>query len=222
MNIVLTTYNRYSYLKRSLTSLFKTQFENDTLWAYDDGSREDPRTTELLKNLKDKDNLTIKVKLSPVHLGCDYRVYNSVMNTLEHTDDKFIFLLDSDGIYNPRWLNLVKTELEELNDESVAALSIFNSPSHDTLDEYNKELNAKRSVGGFAVALNREVFEKLNPNLVLPNHSGFSWDWQLIDIANEMNYKLLCTKSSYAQHVGVSGIHSNSTLYDKAEDFVGE
>jgi len=225
MNIVLTTYNRHSYLNRSLDSLLKCDFENDKLWIYDDKSAPTTKVPNLLKSIEPPVGLEIKTELSKIHLGCDLRVFNSVRETLEQTNDEFIFLLDSDGIYNPSWVPFVKDKIDELFRTSaypIAALSIYNSDNHLIVEDYDKDLLEKNSMGGFALALNREVFHKINPSVVLPQHNSFSWDWQFVKIANNMGYKLLCSRQSYAQHIGVVGAHSNPSAFDQTSNFIGE
>ena len=71
MNIAMTCYNRYSYLLRSIKSLFNSNFDEPTkLYLFDDNS-EDPKVKKLLESLGSKDNLEVNLIFNKKNIGCD-------------------------------------------------------------------------------------------------------------------------------------------------------
>ena len=222
MNLSLTTFNRVGYLTQSISSLLNTDFSTPTTLRIFDDHSEDPRVLEIFKSIPKIDNLEIEFYTNTRNLGCDLNVNQAIKKSFEFCEDKFVVVLDSDGLYNPNWLNFIKRKTEELKDEKIAAISIFDTPSHAVIGKYDDDLNEKGNVGGFAVALNREVYEKVDPEVILEGHSTFCWDWQFIRRAEEMNYKRLCSKRSYAQHIGAYGVHSNGSKFEFAKNFTYE
>ena len=71
MNIVLPTYNRLDYLKRSVASLLASEMdEDDCVWIYDDASTEQGVKEFLLKH----ESFRFKIKSNEKNLGCDHNV----------------------------------------------------------------------------------------------------------------------------------------------------
>ena len=218
MNIVLPTYNRLDYLKRSLGSLLLTDIEEDCLWAYDDASSERGVKDFLLEHECPK----FKIHFNERNLGCDHNVYQSIKKTFERTDDQFLTVTDPDAIYHPEWLSFIKRKLADHND--IGLLSVFNTENHPERGVCeDAELCEKKSVGGLALAINRDIFEKVDPNVILDRHSHFCWDWQCVTLCNKMGYKILCSKDSYVDHIGFVGVHSRREGQgDQAQNFLGE
>ena len=218
MNIILTTFNRYDYLKPSLESLYRSEFaEADVIWIYDDNS--DKEVKELLLTYENSTAPKTELHFNNENLGCDLNVYRSIKKTLEKTNEDFIVVTDSDALYNSGWLSFIKKELA-WHGNKVGMLSAFNTDGHPTKHEFSKTLVKKGGVGGLAVALNRKVFDLIDPTLVLPGHSCFCWDWQFIELCNNMNYDILCSKDSYVEHIGKFGVHSMGRT-DLAQNFLG-
>ena len=218
MNIVLTTYNRYEYLEPSLRSLYSSIFsQEDSIWIYDDCST-DPKIKTLLTEHSRKTPET-HLHFNEQNLGCDLNVYHSIKRTFEKTNEDFIVVTDSDAIYNDQWLSFLKSQL--LMYPRVGMLSVFNSPkAHAVKYEINERLVKKDSVNGLGVALNRKVFENIDPTVILSGHRCFCWDWQFITLCNNMGYDILCSKNSYIEHIGKFGVHSKGRI-DLAENFLG-
>ncbi len=215
MNVAMTCYNRYSYLLRSIKSLFNTNFNEPTnLFIFDDAS-EDVRIKKLLESLGRKENLNVNITYNKKNIGCDPNMLLSIKVAFDNTDDDYVITTDSDAIYNPEWYNNLKDRTLEIK-ENIAGVSTFNTPSHPTIKEYNEHLVEKESLGGFALAINRDLFKQISSNQP-------SWDWTFTKIAKEQNLKMLCTKDSYADHIGKYGVHSiQGDEGDEAQNFLGE
>ena len=215
MNVAMTCYNRYSYLLRSIKSLFNTNFNEPTnLFIFDDAS-EDVRIKKLLESLGRKENLNVNITYNKKNIGCDPNMLLSIKVAFDNTDDDYVITTDSDAIYNPEWYNNLKDRTLEIK-ENIAGVSTFNTPSHPTIKEYNEHLVEKESLGGFALAINRDLFKQISSNQP-------SWDWTFTKIAKEQNLKMLCTKDSYADHIGKYGVHSiQGDEGDEGQNVLGE
>jgi len=215
MNIGMTTYNRYSYLLRSIKSLFSTTFNDPTnLFIFDDAS-EDARIKKLLESLGHKENLNVNIIYNKKNIGCDPNMLLSIKEAFKNTDDDYVITTDSDAIYNPEWYNNLKKRTLETQGK-ISGVSTFNTPSHPTIGDYNEHLVEKESLGGFALAIKREVFEQIPSN-------QRSWDWLFTELSRDQGYKMLCTKDSYAEHIGKYGVHSvQGDEGDEAQNFLGE
>ena len=215
MNVAMTCYNRYSYLLRSIKSLFNTNFNEPTnLFIFDDAS-EDVRIKKLLESLGRKENLNVNITYNKKNIGCDPNMLLSIKVAFDNTDDDYVITTDSDAIYNPEWYNNLKDRTLEIK-ENIAGVSTFNTPGHPTIKEYNEHLVEKEYLGEFALAINRDLFKQISSNQP-------SWDWTFTKIAKEQNLKMLCTKDSYADHIGKYGVHSiQGDEGDEAQNFLGE
>lgn len=215
MNIAMTCYNRYSYLLRSIKSLFNTNFDEPTnVYLFDDNS-EDNRVKKLLESLGHKDNLKLHITYNKKNIGCDPNMLLSIKTAFDNTDKNFVITTDSDAIYHPDWYTNLRDRTLEVQ-EKIAGVSTFNTPAHPTIADYNEHLVEKESLGGFALAISRELFSQIPLNQP-------SWDWTFTKIAQQQNLKMLCTKNSYADHIGVHGVHSTGEDEgDKAQNFLGE
>lgn len=210
MNAVLTIYNRFDYVNAFFGSFFQSNLENlDKLTIFDDYSTEDS-IVELLKGISNISEPEISIYRNPSNLGCDLNVFTAINHGFEETEDDFIMVLDSDALLKKEWLDVIIKQLEKVKNEKVGALSIFNTNNHLAIKDYDDELLEKHSLGGFCVALNRYIFNKMT------DHN--CWDWRFMDICKDENYKVLCTKISYAQHIGNYGVHSHGGG-DKAINF---
>jgi glycosyltransferase involved in cell wall biosynthesis len=207
----LTTYNRYDILKESLNSLSKTNFPDNCCLMIQDDYSTDIRIRSLLDSLK----LEIPVKLcyNSENLGCDRNVMSSITNAFNSTDEDYVLVLDSDAFYHPDWLN--KT-LELLEEDSIGMATTFNTPKHPVIKEEDRYYQ-KRSLGGFCVALRRDVFENIPDTL--------EWDWKANMVCGQMGLKIITSKESYVEHIGVVGTHcrpGSGKTADKANNFIGD
>ena len=64
---------------------------------------------------------------------------------------------------------------------------------------------------------NKSVYDKIIKNVLIKSDN--SWDWDVVNETIKYNIKLITTKPSCIQHIGVSGLNSNKNRYDTADDF---
>lgn len=209
--LCLTTYNRYEILKQSLDSLNKTNFpENCYLFIKDDCST-DERVINLLNTYKF--NVKRSMTFNPENLGCDLNVLSCMEQGFTQETD-YVFVLDSDAYYHPEWLNKNIELLEKENNIGMAGT--FNMEKHEVLEDKGDYV-IKKSIGGFSVAVHRKIFENIPKEI--------EWDWKATRICKELGYKILATKESYSEHLGIIGTHAsveNNKLGGRTSNFVGD
>jgi glycosyltransferase involved in cell wall biosynthesis len=213
MYFALTTYNRKEVLEKSLESLIKTDFpENSNLIISDDKSSPDviDYISSMFKNpIK---NLSIKLIFNNINVGCDRNMIRVIRDCFFESNDQFVITIDSDAIYNPKWIYKL-LEAKESIKGPIGMLGVFNTSSHGPGEFYNDYVVKKKSMGGFVVMLNKDLFFSKSLNTL-------SWDWSYVDICKNSSYGIFCTKNSYADHIGHIGVHSNGSNIDRASNFI--
>jgi len=217
MHFALTTFNRLDILKTSLESLLKSDFPPDShLIVSDDGSSKDVKDYITESFERTIPNLTVKIFLNKINVGCDLNMFRVIRECLFDTKDKYIVTIDSDAIYNPKWIRkLIEAKSQITDGIEIGMLGVFNTPNHPTIKDYNDSIVIKKSMGGFTVMLNRDIF-------LYRTLSAISWDWSYVGLCNKFKCGIFCTKKSYADHIGTVGFHTTSTSFDRAKDFIPE
>jgi len=222
MEILLTTFNRSKYLKKSVESLLKSDLGDSTIHIYDDSS-EEPKTLSILESLKSHPQ--IKTSFNKLNLGCDLNITLSARDIIEKTGCEYIITTDSDTIYNKNWLNFLKGQfLKPGITDFAAAISLFNAPAHPVAGVFDDDLNVKESIGGMTVAVRSSYFFDMDESTDTLNKPWFCWDWEVVYAAQEKGELLLCSKTSMVSHIGKYGAHSRGADggWDQCEDFIGE
>ena len=215
MWLALTTCNRFEVLQLSIHSLLRSSFPEGTHLLISDDCSSDKKAVEFLKIMSSVkiNNLTIETIFREKRLGCDSNMVETIKSCFIKSNDPFVVTIDSDAIYNPQWLNKL-IEAKNTVTDKIGMLTIYDSNWHGSRGSYNDILNKKDDVGGFACMLNRDIF--MSPEIKVT-----SWDWSYVNLCKKLNYLILSTKVSYAQHIGKSGEHSDgSSNWDHAENFV--
>lgn len=215
MYYALTTYNRLNILTLSLESLVQCEFPPDShLIVSDDCSS--PDVQKFIKDTFSKPikNLDVKLIFNKINVGCDRNMVRVIRECFLKSNDKFVISIDSDAIYNPRWIHKLLSAKEQIK-ENIGMLGVFNTTNHSVVGDYNEDILIKESLGGFAVLLNKDVF--LHPSLNFQ-----SWDWSYVMLCGRLKYRIFCTKKSYAEHIGVIGTHSEHGGGDQATNFIAQ
>ena len=212
VTLCLTTYNRYEILKESLSSLAETKFPVNCQLIIKDDCSTDCRVKQLLDNYSP--GIPVQVIYNEKNLGCDLNVISSIENAFNNTKDNYVMVLDSDAYYHPEWLEKTLDMISVIGDLGMG--TTFNTPKHPV--QYEKDGYAfKKSMGGFCVALRREIFDMLPREI--------EWDWKANYICNKTGFKIATTLDSYIEHIGVIGTHckpGDGKIADKALNFLGD
>ncbi len=221
MEVLLTTFNRAKYLKPSIDSLLNSDIGDSTIHVYDDCS-DQPKALDIVKSLEQHPRF--EVNYNKTNLGCDFNIVQAARKVIEKTGCNYIVTTDSDTLYNKNWLNFLESQVEKPGvEDSVAAISLFNAPSHPVVGEFDDELNVKESLGGMTVAVKSSYFFEMDETTDTLNKPWFCWDWEVVYSSQDKGELLLCSKSSMVQHIGRFGAHSRGDgHFDTSEDFIGE
>ncbi len=217
-DIAMTVFNRSEVLRRSLNSLSETKTDYiHNLYISDDNST-DPEVELILKEFveKTRNKFSVHISRNESRLGCDKNMCQVIKHTFKESGQNFIITIDSDVLYNKNWLNFMQQCKEEMiANKKIAAVSLYDSVVHSSVESYNDVLNIKSSIGGLCALLNKEVFDNIK--------KIESWDWEFVRVAKEMKMTLLCVKKSFIQHIGQYGTHSpDGKMYDFSNTFVDE
>lgn len=217
MWLALTTCDRFDVCETSINSLMKSDFPEDTHLIIADDCSSDNRVKMLLYAISNKfhKNLTIKIIFRTQRFGCDRNMISTIKAAFEKSSDEYVVTIDSDAIYNPKWLKKL-IEAKDSVSGKIGMLSAYDSIWHKPKAPYNDLLNVKADVGGFACMVNRDL-------IMSPELKTESWDWSYIELCRKHDYLILGTKVSYVQHIGKHGAHSDgSDVYDHSETFVSD
>ena len=216
--IVLCCYNRPKYLKRTLTSLSKSNLHNSILCIIDDYSK-DIQTIQLIDDFKLSGVKIIKYR-NTRNIG----IQGSLMKGFDLLYARCTYLLniDSDVIMKKNWLQQLDSTY--LNYQSIfrknCILTGFNCTStcqHYIIKEYDR-FYVKKSIGGINMYFTSKLYINYIRTILLRSKKNYGWDWKVVRFANSHNIHLISTKPSVIQHIGTHGLNSKGRL-DIAEDY---
>ena len=197
MNITIgiTTYNRLHYLKKMSQSLHASHnLATCNIRVYDDCSVE--LGIEDLQNLfPDAKEIVVR----PENLGpCENmrQMYIDFLNT----GDDLLVAADSDLIFHPDWISFVLRYFPYTD----GILSLYNSVLHKAKKEVRIERTKflqKMHLGSAGVVMHRDIVQEIVDNI--PQTKGYDWMWS--SYFKKTGKKLLVSKISYIQHIGVQG-----------------
>jgi len=216
--IVLCCYNRYDYLKQTLDSLSQSNLNDCILCIIDDSSK-DKNVIDLINNFN-LNNVRIHKIRNEKNLGISLSLLKG-FNYI-YPKCKYMVNIDSDVIMKNNWLQILdKTNNDFINHNIqsngviVTGFNCVQSCSHKILKEYDT-FYIKKSFGGINLFFDRKLFTIFKDIL---QNKGNGWDWGLVNYSNKNNIKMISTKPSVIQHIGIDGMNSQNKRYDYAEDF---
>lgn len=219
MYISLVTWERSSILERSLTSLAACNFPPDSHIVITDDKSSNPKVLESIHTFKDKvkDKVDIEIRIREKRLQSWVNNVDNMKYCFSKTKDDHIICLESDGLYNKNFLfKFVEFKASCEKNVQIGMLSLFHYDRLKTIGEHNSFLKEKEAVGAFCTMFHRRVIHGLAVK------RGF--DWAAIELCKRIGLKILCSKQSYAQHIGIGQESMNSPEHMNvvAKDFVGE
>jgi len=219
--IVMCCFNRPEYLSRTLESLSKSNIKNTHICIINDSS-DNKETNKLIRNFTlDKPNVKITKIRNKNNLGITKSLLKGYSNI--HPSCKYLLNIDSDVIMNKDWLHKLKTTHTKFKTDNpgneciVTGFNCIDSCGHK-IQEIKDDYNIKSSIGGINMFFDKSTYLIIKP--VLENTKGNGWDWDVVKLANDNNVKLITTKPSCIQHIGLQGMFSNGIRADNAEDFI--
>ena len=222
IGIVISCFNRPDYLIRTLKSISKSNLSNTILCLIDDHSS-DSKNWDIIQKFKIKDSSCEVIKIrNEENLGIRYSLKKGW--DLLYPKCDYLCNIDSDTIVKKDWLNKLK------NTESIARkklnakhyiISGFNcnkSCGHKIIKDYGN-FYLKNTIGGINMFFNKNVYKKFILNIMSKGDKIYGWDWEVCYEAPNQNCKIIVTKPSVIQHIGIEGLYSSKKSYNIAEDF---
>lgn len=215
--IGITTYNRkelISYTSASLFSIRNLNFED--VYVFDDCSTAYDEV--YLKSIYSGANI---IRFHS-NLGADKnieRAYRCFLNS----DYDYFFNADSDLVFSENILDIIEDIVSNLKKEEPILFSVFNTKNHLTIDNFNEKLLIKKDVGACGTIFNKKAIHLFINKLPLKYEKRYpSVDHAFCAIYKKEGFKILCTKKSYVQHIGIDGQNSSSFNFDWGENFCVE
>lgn len=197
--IAIPTFNRVRHLVACLASLRRASgLERYRIFIRDDASREFG-VNEIARLLPEAES----IERNSVNLGADANQFLLFRDCFE-AGARRILVLDSDMIVSPSILEFTERTFERTD----GFLGLYNSTLHKPRQEVDRALIEKWSAGGTAtcwqVDLMRRVIDHCEGNLKT------TWDWAANAKLQEMETRILVSRRSYAQHLGIAGTNNGS------------
>jgi hypothetical protein len=221
LEICMTLYNRVGYTMKGINSLHKVINNEIKVNFIDDCST--PMNTGAIKEIIKECGMTnYSYYLNERNLGIERNIFFVPYVT----NSEYLFLTDNDIVYSSKFLEQLKKGVGFIGSGNNSIITFFDTPSHKIIDEYDENYNLKQSVGGASLLLKTNtMFNALKYTLKngYTDSAKTSWDWGMVNYCKENNIKILSTKNSYVQHIGIDGVHSRSNLpnsFDEAKNFI--
>ena len=217
VGLVITCFNRPTYLHRTLSALRKSDL-SDTLVILVDDCSDDFHTKHLVEEFYLEQTAIIKA-VRKTSGNCAIHENLKFGWDLLQTHFKCAYLtnLDSDAVVKPYWLNRLKDLVQESKMES-SLFTGFNAYQHNTLREEDLYYE-KESIGGINFFFSESIYRQaIRPCLI-----DLQWDHHVVNSMTQHGKRIYCTNPSVVQHIGRNGIWSGpaSGIFDFAIDFGG-
>lgn len=205
----ITTYNRLDILKKSVASLKSSIIpRNCRFRIYDDHST-DYGMDQLKEILPEAEVIYIQDQ----NQGSDGNIWTMYNDFVLRNKRGDIFVnCDSDLIYKNEWLYKAVEALKKTD----GVLSVFNTENHRSIAEA-EEFVEKEDIGSAGTVFDYEIAQLIIerfPNICL---SAFDYKW--CDFLRERGLRLLCTRYSLVQHIGIDGFNSDISSFDFGTGF---
>lgn len=204
MNITIgiTTYNRHLYLKRLQQSLVRTEnLASSAVRIYDDCSSEIS-----VADLRHLFPYAREIRRRTANLGADGNMRQMFVDFLATGDDVLV-IMDSDLICRPDWLLFCQEHFAATD----GMLSLYNSAFHKPIKQLlinGQPFVEKQHIGAAGAILARDVVQEIVASLVTVE--GYDWSW--CALLNKSGRRILVSKESYFQHIGLLGSHCNGRI----------
>ena len=206
--IVITTYNRPEYLKKTFDSLAKSLFPKETeIYIIDDCSTEE--TKQLIKNFS-LPNVKITKKENAKNQGMFYGLRLGFEYFYANNFDLFTNL-DSDAVVKPFWLSILFHLYKRFPNTIISGFHTSNHGVTETFPQYY----TKKDIGGINIFFDRNLYEVVHSSL-----SSNQWDWNICDKMQALNKLFVVSKPSVVQHIAIESAAGHKTLHpDRADDW---
>ncbi len=204
ITIGVTTFNRRELLQLTAESLARSaSLEYCNIRIYDDCS--DQFSVSDIKNMFPVD---VNIIRREKNIGADENMRRMYIDFLDTGDDALVNC-DADLLFRGDWIQLLTTLLPQTD----GVLSLYNSSNHPCVHELRileTPLVEKEHLGSAGTVFSREIVAAIVHNV--PSSRSYDWDWSRFLRREEK--RLLCTRDSYVQHIGLDGHNSGKESID--------
>ena len=212
MEIVIPYNMRTNYLKITLTTLkeaLRTVIDFNVR-LYNTNPKGEGSNLEVFDEINNLEIRThIKSKLSYEQLeegqfsDIDEFMPKIISDALKHSNQDFILLMDADTVVHPQALEKAVEMCQKFPD--LGAGTLFNSAISEFSAHIDEEYGTKKLIAGFGLIINRNAW------LDYCKRSGKHWETDfLLHVHSHKDYKTYCTRNSYLEHIGFSGLHKTA------------
>ncbi len=212
--LLLCTFNRAEYLKRTLTSLSKADLTNVDVLVVDDNST-DRETRQLIFDAP------YEKLISPINGSIKHSLLIG-FNLLFSRGYFAVINLDSDTLVRPDFVHRLLLLHGRFPDRIITGFNCRtknrNGTERHVITDEGEGYNVKQSVGGVNMLVTRGMYDKyVRPALVKTLTENGNWDYH----ATKDTPGVICAVPSVIQHIGLESSmgHTNSEPADVADDF---
>lgn len=218
--ILVPTFGRYEYTKRSLESLRDSVLpKGETLLIIMDESltkdvdMDKRNTNEYLKSF----NMD-GISMIQIHKKKHGNMFESLLVGLDliYNRCEYVMNLDSDTIHKPGWLDgVMQTDAEARRDHpgKIIVCTGYDSNQHRVVEQGNYRI--KDCLGGCHMSFrSSDYVEFLRCTLI-----SSKWDTNLSYQVSRLGGKLICTVPSVIQHIGVDSSVRSEKNGDQSTDY---
>lgn len=195
ITIGIATFNRPALLKAMRDSLYaSSRVEDCNIRVYDDCSTEFDN-----EYLREVFHSAADIVRRENNLKSDANLRQMYVDFL-NTGDEIFIEADSDLIFDPGWLLFVN----EIFEHTDGIVSLYNSVLHESVREtlvQNHPFEEKMHMGSAGVVFHRRILEEIVNEFPDP----YSYDCRWSRYLRKKNVRLLVSKRSYVQHIGLHG-----------------
>ncbi|MFA6198657.1 MAG: glycosyltransferase [Patescibacteria group bacterium] len=214
LSVMMTTYNRYDLLERTVRSYLKTEPRPRRLYVFDDCSNDLPKIKALTLRIPE-----VVLVQSEARLGCVRKNLASIKAMFEAGADNLL-VLDSDCVFSMDWYKMA-LEIIRARPREGALHCLFNAKIHAPLAASEGGLVEKVDIGGLGLIITRPIFEKYLAEMTIAEDERTNWDGALCALVRKDGGRVYACSPSMLEHTGAcEGEHPNPAIV--AADFQGE
>ena len=190
-------------------------------YIYDDGSQ-NRETIQFLNQLTKSSNPLFQIKKKYQNVGChqsyiDALIYLKQLNS--YNQNGYSCILDNDVIVNKHFISQLYCIYTQANNQLKSkniVLSGFNPDNahyHTIIKKYPR-FHLKKTVGGVCFFFSNHLIP------IIIDAWEYDQDWGVNKVFNTLpNFYMCSVNKTLVNHIGINGLHSQESKYDKDSEF---
>lgn len=207
--LVITTYNRPTYLEQCLESLIPACRSGVTVIVVDDAT-----TDGLAIDLINDWSISAHIFWRPESRG----IHNSIktgFDILINEGCDTLINIDPDAIVKPDFITRLTDMLAKHPDKIITGFNTTTGGRHKPVSYFDGGVY-KRTIGGINMCMTADIYR----DIVRPSLTAKNWDWKVCEEMQRRNKYFVALTPSCVQHIGlVSSMGHYDGGVDVADDF---